>query len=58
MRQDTQKKQSAPAEERLAQLHASQKGLLARRTELERKIAELQNKRRSVNVDVAPRTEG
>ncbi|KAL8760126.1 MAG: hypothetical protein Q9199_000263 [Rusavskia elegans] len=54
----TQKKREAPTEEVLAQLHASRKGLVARKTELERKIAELEDKRRSVNMHVNPEAEG
>ncbi|CAL8574788.1 hypothetical protein XPA_000739 [Xanthoria parietina] len=41
----TQKKREVPTEEALAQLRASRKGLVARKTELERKIAELESRR-------------
>ncbi|KAL8672720.1 MAG: hypothetical protein Q9168_002845 [Polycauliona sp. 1 TL-2023] len=42
------KKREAPADEILAQLNASRKGLIAQKTDLERKIAELESKRGSV----------
>ncbi|KAL8843707.1 MAG: hypothetical protein Q9176_001915 [Flavoplaca citrina] len=54
----TQNKREAPAEEVLAQLHASRKGLVARKVDLEGKIAELESKQRPTNKNTAPEAGG
>ncbi|KAL8853774.1 MAG: hypothetical protein Q9221_001417 [Calogaya cf. arnoldii] len=54
----TQKEREAPTDEVLAQLQTSRKRLIARKTDLERKIAELESKRRSVHIEVVPEAEG
>ncbi|KAL9022941.1 MAG: hypothetical protein Q9180_008479, partial [Flavoplaca navasiana] len=54
----TQKKREAPTEEVLAQLHASRKGLVARKVDLERKIAELETKQRPTNKDAVSEAGG
>lgn len=47
-----QKRQDASPQEMLAQLEGARRGLLARKTELEKKIAELEDKRKPVDIDV------
>ncbi|KAL8898196.1 MAG: hypothetical protein Q9192_002197 [Flavoplaca navasiana] len=54
----TQNKQEAPTEEVLAQLYASRKGLVARKVDLERKIAELESKQRPTNKNAVPEAGG
>ncbi|KAI4170579.1 MAG: hypothetical protein LQ348_007082 [Seirophora lacunosa] len=52
-RRDTRKKESATGPEMLVQLEDARRGLVVKRTELEKKIAELDRKRTSVDTDVS-----
>ncbi|KAL8955338.1 MAG: hypothetical protein Q9193_006771, partial [Seirophora villosa] len=50
---DTYKKENATGPEMLVQLEDARRGLVVKRTELEKKIAELNRKRTRVDTDVS-----